>query len=107
MSITVVIQPGPDGVAKDVAHARDLRATLITPALDRGEHVTLEFGHARESTQPFVDILIGQALKEHGETLLERLEFRNCSPQLRGLVELVVNNALAEPPDPPMPPDLE
>jgi hypothetical protein len=100
MSVTVVIKPAAGGVAEDADYARGLRATQIMPALARGERVTLEFGHVAESTQPFVDILLGEALRQHGEAVLERLEFRNCSPQLQALVELAVNHSLADPPRP-------
>lgn len=95
MSTVISIIPGAAGFAEDKDHARALRAEKILPALERGEPVTLDFGGVAYATQSFVHVLIGQALKQHGEGVLDLLEFKNCSPQLRSVVELVVDYSLS------------
>lgn len=90
--ITVV--PDATGFAENKQQAKELRITKILPALDRGEIVTLDFVDVRYATQSFVHALIGEALKKHGEPVLDRLEFRNCSAPVKSLVELVVDYSL-------------
>jgi len=38
--------------------------------------------------------LIGELLKRYQDEALERIEFKNCSPQLKSLVSLVVDYSL-------------
>ncbi|HSU12700.1 STAS-like domain-containing protein [Longimicrobium sp.] len=95
MSTMISIAAGAAGFAEDKDYARMLRADVILPALDHGEEVTLDFGAVAYATQSFVHVLIGEALKKHGERVLELLEFKNCSPQLRSVVEFVVDYSLS------------
>ena len=48
----------------------------------------------RLATQSFVHALIGEALKRYGAKALDRIEFRNCSRQLKSLIPLVVDYSL-------------
>lgn len=54
----------------------------------------LDFERVEYATQSYVHALIGEALTRYGEAVLEQLEFRNCSDQMRSLVELVVDYSL-------------
>jgi hypothetical protein len=94
MSQRIKLEPGVGGFAEDKDQARTIRISKILPALDRKEKVVLDFAAVRYATQSFVHALIGEALQKYGEQVLERIEFKNCSPQLRGLVELVVDYSL-------------
>jgi STAS-like domain of unknown function (DUF4325) len=94
MSEVIKLEPGVGGFAEDKDQARLLRVSRILPALDRGESVALDFSEIRYATQSYVHALIGEALRKYGEGLLERVEFKNCSPQLRSLIELVVDYSL-------------
>src|SRR5690554_849647 len=90
----VPIPAGPSGFAEDKELAKDLRLMRILPALAQGERVVLDFGQVQFATQSFVHALVGEALKRYGEKALDHLEFRSCSAQLRGVVELVVDYSL-------------
>lgn len=94
MNVLIKLDPGAGEFAEDKDLARRLRTGKLLPALARGDDVVLDFSGVAYATQSFVHALIGEALNQHGEAALGRLEFRNCSPQLRSLVELVVGYSL-------------
>ncbi|HEV2852487.1 MAG TPA: STAS-like domain-containing protein [Thermoanaerobaculia bacterium] len=94
MSEIIKLEPGVAGFAEDKDQARLLRISKILPTLDRGDSVVLDFSEIRYATQSYVHALIGETLRKYGEPVLERLEFKNCSPQLRSLIELVVDYSL-------------
>lgn len=90
----VRIDPGVDGFAENKDQARDIRMRVILPALQAGRTVVLDFKAVRYATQSFIHALIGHALRRHGLSALDQLEFKNCSPQLRSVIELVVDYSL-------------
>jgi hypothetical protein len=95
MSTTKIrLNAGVGGFAEDKDYARGLRQTKILPALDKGAHVNLDFALVRYATQSFVHALIGEALKKHGEQVLDRIEFQHCTPQIQSVIELVVDYSL-------------
>ena len=99
MNILIKLDPGVGGFAEDKDQAKAIRTSRLLPALDRGDGVILDFSGVNYATQSYVHALIGEALKKHGDSVLDRIEFRNCSPQLRSLVELVVDYSLSGFPD--------
>lgn len=94
MKSMVKIHSGVRGFAEDKDEARKIRIETILPALDRNEIVVLDFSEVRYSTQSFIHALIGEALKKYKETSLKRLEFKRCSPQIKSLIQLVVDYSL-------------
>ena len=94
MSGTIKLEPGIGGFAEDKDQAKTLRISQLLPALERGEKVILDFCGIRYATQSYGHALLGEAWGRYGEGLLERVEFKNCSPQLRSLIELVVDYSL-------------
>lgn len=94
MSNILHIPGGPSRFQEDKDLARQIRIAEILPALLRGERVVLDFSDVDYATQSFVHALIGEALKQFGEEVLDRIEFHRCSAQLRSVIELVVNYSL-------------
>lgn len=94
MSKILRIPGGPSRFQEDKDLAREIRVTEILPALRSGERLTLDFSDVDYATQSFVHALIGEALKQFGEEVLDQIEFHRCSPQLRSVIELVVNYSL-------------
>ncbi len=92
--ITITLGPGIGGFVEDKEEAISIRIHQILPALDRQEKVVLDFSEVQYATQSYVHALIGEALQKHGEDVLDLLEFKGCSSQLRSLVELVVDYSL-------------
>lgn len=100
MSSSIKIDCGISGFAEDKEWARRVRTNQLIPALDRGEAVTLDFADVSYTTQSFVHALIGEALGKFGEQALELLEFKRCSPQVRSVIELVVEYSFSGFPTP-------
>jgi STAS-like domain of unknown function (DUF4325) len=88
------IAPTAGAFAEDKDFARKLRTLEILPALAEGSELVLDFGRVKYVTQSFVHALVGEALVRYGADLLERVEFKNCSPQIRSVVSLVVDYSL-------------
>jgi STAS-like domain of unknown function (DUF4325) len=94
MNTEIKLRPDVGGFAEDKDRAKIIRIEKILPALEKRKSVVLDFDGVSYATQSYVHALIGEALKKHGESALELIEFRNCSPQLRSLIELVVDYSL-------------
>ena len=92
--VEVKIQAGVKGFAEDKEAARQIRKQQIMPALTEGKGVVLDFAAVTSSTQSFVHALVGEPLQKIGETVLEKIEFRSCAPQVKSLVQLVVDYTL-------------
>ena len=94
MNLEIVLDSGVNGFAEDKDRAKEIRTQSLMPALDRAEHVILDFGAVRYATQSFIHALVGETLQKHREAALEMIEFRNCSPAVRSVIELVVDYSL-------------
>lgn len=82
------------GFIDDKDRAREIRVQTIMPEIENGRHVIIDFKNVQTSTQSFVHALLGEVLGKFKEPVLEQLEFRHCSPQLKTLIELVVDYSL-------------
>jgi len=94
MSHLVILESGVNGFAEDKDQARDVRRSEILPALEKGEHVTLDFASVRYATQSYIHALVGEALQKYGQKALDNLEFQHCSAPVRSVIELVVDYSL-------------
>jgi STAS-like domain of unknown function (DUF4325) len=94
MSIEIQLRSVAGSLAENKDEAKQIRIDVILPALARGEEVVLDFGEVQYATQSYVHALIGEALKRYQEAVLRLIEFRNCSPALRSVIELVVDYSL-------------
>ena len=92
--IVVHVKAAVGGFAEDKDEAKKIRTETILPATGRNCGVVIDFSEVKYSTQSFVHALLGEVLKRRGESVLERLEFRSCSPQVKSLVQLVVDYSL-------------
>lgn len=70
------------------AAAVPLRAK-VAQAISGGQDVVLDFSGV-EVTQAFADELVGVLVGSLGPAVLERLSFKGCSPQVRGVLQFVV-----------------
>lgn len=94
-SVELRVNGGVKGFAEDKDEARALRRNYIMPALRARKKVILNFSRVTSSTQSFVHALIGEPLQKIGEPVLNQIEFRSCGPQIKSLVELVVDYSLS------------
>jgi uncharacterized protein DUF4325 len=94
MSKRIVLKPGANRFAENKEDARQIRLDLILPALDRRAKVVLDFKELSYATQSYIHALIGEVLQKYGEPALDYLEFKNCTPALQSVIELVVDYTL-------------
>jgi hypothetical protein len=92
--INVVLNAGPDGFNDDKDEAKRIRENTIIPTLAAGDSVVLDFSKVKSSTQSFVHALVGEALQRFREPALENIQFKSCTPLMKGLVQLVVDYSL-------------
>ncbi len=93
-NVEVRVNAGANGFAEDKDSAKELRKEVIMPSLLANKTVILNFCGVTSSTQSFIHALIAEPLQKMGEGVLRRLEFRSCAPQVKNLVELVVDYSL-------------
>ena len=91
---TLIILPDSGVFVENKEEAQRWRQQEILPALANGEHIVLDFQHVQYATQSFMHALISEPLKRYKEGALDLIEFRNCSPALRTVVEWVVDYSL-------------
>lgn len=78
---------------KDVA--RDLRENYIKKLLkEKADKIVLDFSGIDSSTQSFIHALISNLFQEHGETLLNLIEFKDCNKAVKSLIATVINYSL-------------
>jgi len=77
---------------KDVA-AR-LREECIRPVVKSGRTVTLDFTGVRLATQSFIHALISDVLRRGGEAVLQRIVFKGCTKEVKGIIGTVVQYSL-------------
>lgn len=94
MTTTIRVPADVGDFAEDKDRAREIRTTVLLPALEAGDDVVLEFSEVGYATQSFVHALIGEGLSRYGENFLNRVAFRGCGPQVRNIVALVVDYSL-------------
>lgn len=89
-TIDVSKKTGTFAENKDVA--REYRIRQILPALeDPGETVVLNFANVTGATQSFMHALISDVIRKHGDNVFERLLFKNCSPAVQQVVNIVAD----------------
>lgn len=93
-TIQIPIPSGANGFAEDKDEARKLRKEKILPVLDKGQRLTLDFSDVRYATQSYVHALLGEALQKFGDPVLDSIEFKDCSPSVQSVIELVVDYSL-------------
>jgi hypothetical protein len=74
---------------KDVA--KEIRIKEIIPALNDQEEVILDFNGVDAATQSFVHALISDALRKHGNEILDKLIFKGCNDTIREIVSIVTD----------------
>ena len=94
MTTTISLTASSSGFAEDKEAAKEIRVSQILPNLERGDPVILDFAKVTYATQSYIHALIGEPLRRYQQAALDKLEFKNCSPQLKSLVELVVDYSL-------------
>lgn len=78
---------GDFGENKDVA--KKIRIEKIMPTLSGGGQVELDFKDVSGVTQSFIHALIADAIREFKDEIFDRLVFKNCTRDVKIVVEIV------------------
>jgi hypothetical protein len=63
--------------------------------LTENQEVVLDFTGV-ETTQSFIDELIGVLVLEHGPKIIERLVFKSCSESMRSIINFVLGDRIEQ-----------
>ena len=74
---------------KDIA--RRTRIETIVPLLENQEEVMLDFQGVDSATQSFIHALISDPLRRYGSEVLDNILFKNCSENIKKIIEMVVD----------------
>lgn len=87
--IKLIEHTGSFAENKDVA--RDIRLNKLVPALEKGEGVILDFENIEGATQSFVHALISDLIRKHGNTVLDKIQFKSCNDTVKGIISIVAD----------------
>lgn len=88
---TIEMYPIVGSFAENKDKAKEIRINIINPILDRGENFILDFKGVDSVTQSFCHALLSQLIRNYGINVLDRIDFANCTDEVRGIVEIVVD----------------
>lgn len=71
--------------------ARNVRLEEIIPAIEKGEDIVLDFDGISGVTQSFVHALISDLFRKYGDSVFDRISFKNCEQNVRKIIEIVFN----------------
>ncbi|MEK7081068.1 MAG: STAS-like domain-containing protein [Patescibacteria group bacterium] len=74
---------------KDIAQT--IRKEQILPALNNGEKVILDFEKIDAATQSFMHALISDLFRIFGDSVLDRIDFKDCSETVQKIIGIVVD----------------
>lgn len=84
------MEPLVGSFAENKDKAREIRLEHIIPEILGGNQIILDFEGVDSATQSFIHALISDPIRNYGSGVLERILFRNCSDEVRKVVEMVV-----------------
>jgi len=89
MKIIVYDKTGKFAENKDIA--RDIRIKEILPALEQDEQIIIDFDGVEVATQSFIHALLSEAIRNIGNDLFEKIEFKNCNESVRQIISVVAS----------------
>ena len=86
---SIKIYPIAGSFAEDKDKAENVRISLITPILESGKNLIIDFESVDSMTQSFCHALLSELFRNYGINVLDRISFKNCSGDVRGVIEIV------------------
>ena len=68
-----------------------MRISKITPLLEKGNEITLDFEGVESVTQSFIHALLSEVIREFGSEVLDKIYFKNCNDTVKGIINIVVD----------------
>lgn len=88
---TISLFPRVGSFAENKDVARDIRIHGIIPALEKNQHVVLDFSKVDSATQSFIHALISDLIRRYGNEVLDRIRFKSCSETIQKIVTIVTD----------------
>lgn len=76
--------------AEDKDKAREIRIGKLVPFLESKEEIILDFEGIELTTQSFIHALISDLIRKYGNSVLDRIYFKNCNKNIQGIIDIVV-----------------
>lgn len=76
--------------AEDKDRAREIRVKQILPTLEKNMELVLNFKGIELITQSCMHALIADVIRKFGPNSLDMITFKNCSPNVKGIIEIVI-----------------
>ena len=87
--INVVVRERAGAFAEDKDIAASIREKELKPQLQAGRRVRIDFAGVTGATQSFVHAMLSELIRAIGPEVLDRLEFKSCSPAVRAIIGIV------------------
>lgn len=87
----VVLLPKVGSFAENKDTARDIRLNELTPLLENGEDIILNFKGVEAATQSFIHALISDLFRKYGGSILDRISFKDCNEKIRKIISIVTD----------------
>jgi hypothetical protein len=75
--------------AEDKDKAQQLRESLISPTVEAGGKVVIDFKGVTGATQSFVHALISKPIRTTKGAVLDQLDFKNCNRSVQRIITIV------------------
>jgi hypothetical protein len=89
MTSVIRISDHTESFAEDKDAAREIRVAHVEPALAKGGSVILDFTDVPLATQSFLHAMLSATIRNKGANVLDRLQFKGCTPAVKSLIKLV------------------
>ena len=89
--IKIEIKSRVGDFAENKDKARDIRIKDIEPALKQSKKIVINFSGVTGATQSFIHALLSQLIRDYGPEVLEQIDFKNCNPEVQGVITIVVD----------------
>lgn len=75
---------------KDIA--KEIRTTMIIPALERQESIVIDFEGVNGATQSFLHALMSEGMRRIGvNSFLDKVSFQSCNEKIQTIVTIVTD----------------
>ncbi|MFH1917061.1 MAG: STAS-like domain-containing protein [Nanoarchaeota archaeon] len=89
--ITIKIKPLIGTFAENKDIARSIRLEKITPKLEAGKDIILDFAGVDSATQSFIHALLAEIIRRHGNEALDHILFKNCTDAVKKMITIVID----------------
>ncbi|HAI22435.1 TPA: hypothetical protein DCP77_01200 [Candidatus Collierbacteria bacterium] len=87
----IILLPKTGNFAENKDIARNIRLNELIPMLENGEDIILNFKGVEAATQSFIHALISDLFRKYGNSILDRISFKDCNEKIRKIISIVTD----------------